>query len=165
MSNIILFGGEIADMKKIVIATLITSIFTINLAQVQAESAEPTTIQTYTNVPNAPENVALTSIADMVDYSYGATTFSNYVWVNKGNTFNGTFAYFDAEVASGRASFDIEYYNSKGELQYTDKIRDAANWVTNSSDPVGMKNFKIRLVNKGKDSVKLKWGNVGYYPL
>ena len=90
--------------------------------------------------------------------------FSNYVWVNGGNVFKGTFDYFDAEVASGWATFDIEYYNSNGEFLYADKIVEKAHWVTSSSIPAGYKDIKIRLVNRGEDPVKLKWGSVGYYP-
>ncbi|GAA0835991.1 hypothetical protein GCM10008915_23450 [Bifidobacterium pullorum subsp. gallinarum] len=65
----------------------------------------------------------------MITYEFGATTFS----------------YFDAEVASIWATFDIEYYSSKGEFLNADKIVEKAHWVTSSSVPVGSGTLKLDL--------------------
>lgn len=149
-------------MKKKLSAAFI-ALVVLTTTQVHADQQEPSTTPTSIDVPS-PSKLSASSIANMITYEFGATTFSNYVWVNGGNVFKGTFDYFDAEVASGWATFDIEYYNSKGEFLYADKIVEKAHWVTSSSVPAGYKDIKIRLVNRGEDPVKLKWGSVGYYP-
>ncbi|WP_195572236.1 hypothetical protein [Paenibacillus sp. 1001270B_150601_E10] len=145
------------NLSKIAVA--FAAAFTLlSSTQVQAQEVIPSTLPTNTDVVTTSGTVN-NLLSDLKTYSFGSTSFSNYVWVNSGNTFYSVSG-VDVEII-GTASFDIEYYSSAGEYLGKDTYVNKTGWV--SSYGVHIKNVKIKFVNTGDEKVNIKWGEVSYY--
>lgn len=99
---------------------------------------------------------------DMVPatYNFGETTFSNYVWVKGGATFTD-FQTMSLELET-RSLVSFYFYNSAGQFQYEQRFDETAGWIS-SAEMFRWGDWKIKLVNRGSSTVKVKWGSVDYY--
>lgn len=97
-------------------------------------------------------------------YGFGSTSFSNYIWVKgSGSFYNPRYISFEKETDQ---SIIVECYDYNG--NYKGKVITSAgyNWRSADLDWLARgKSYKLKLVNGGSGTVRLKQGTVAYEDL
>ncbi|GLH62508.1 hypothetical protein [Parageobacillus sp. G301] len=130
---------------------------TINLEEKSIETDEPKTKSIITE-----QTVTAQSIKT---YSFGNTTFSNYVWINGGYYFYNP-GIFEFELINRPEAVAVEVYKP-GQV-YTGKVvwRNVTNWASlDWRDTTLVKHpgsYAFRFKNDGSGTVQIKHGNLKY---
>ncbi len=100
----------------------------------------------------------------MAYYSFGSTSFSNYIWVNSGNPFYNP-SYIDFERVN-KVIITVEIYDRNNRYMGKGVTNGLAGWasVDLSWLPRGM-SYKLKLVNSSGGTAQIKHGNVSYSPM
>jgi len=130
---------------------------TINLEEKSIETDEPKTKSIITE-----QTVTAQSIKT---YSFGNTTFSNYVWINGGYYFYNP-GIFEFELINRPEAVAVEVYKP-GQV-YAGKVvwRNVTNWAAlDWRDTTLVKHpgsYAFRFKNDGSGTVQIKQGNLKY---
>lgn len=96
-------------------------------------------------------------------YSFDKTTFSSYVWLNRGAGFLNPVS-FDAEPATRIQKMELEAYGAASGTYYGKAVfENTGYWISCNWEHLHRsRSYKFKLVNKGSSAVTLKYGNLRY---